>query len=244
MRATKSVEMRQKLGRSEPLAIHRNGIAPLIVDLNLFGLARCPLRRHGHLVDVLGRGFPGILQNAPFVACMKQVGVHTVRLGLGRGHRDRVAGCEFYQLTPGPEGPFPPGCDDGHARVERHVRQLKPDLVIALARGPVRDGIGPFLPSNVDLALGDEGPGDGGAQEIAALIHGIAPQHGKHVLFDEDLPEVLHPDLRRSDRDGFGFDRLEVFSLPKIRAKGHHGAAVGLLEPPEDHGRVQATRVR
>jgi hypothetical protein len=75
------------------------------------------------------------------------------------------------------------------------IGELEAHLVVALAGRAMGDGIGPGLARDLDLALGDERPGDGGAQEIAALIEGIGAEHGEDEVADEFLAQILDIDL-------------------------------------------------
>ena len=60
------------------------------------------------------------------------------------------------------------------------------------------DGIGADLLGDLDLLLGDQRPGDGGAQQIDALIDGIGAEHGEDVIADEFLAHILDEDVARA----------------------------------------------
>ncbi len=61
------------------------------------------------------------------------------------------------------------------------------DLVVAFAGGAVRNGVGAFFLGNADLFLGDQRPGDTGAEQVAVLINGAAFEHGPEEIFHEFL---------------------------------------------------------
>ena len=49
-------------------------------------------------------------------------------------------------------------------------------LVVSLAGGTVANGIGANLLGDLDLPLGNQGPGDGRAEEVGALVQGVGPR--------------------------------------------------------------------
>ena len=53
--------------------------------------------------------------------------------------------------------------------------QLKAHLVVALSGGAVRHRVRAHLPCDLNLALGDERPRDGGPQEIHPFVKGVCP---------------------------------------------------------------------
>ncbi len=66
--------------------------------------------------------------------------------------------CICNELGAAVKVPLPPGCDDLDVWLEGVVAHLKADLIIALARCAVADGVSPDLLCNLDLALDNEGP--------------------------------------------------------------------------------------
>ena len=68
--------------------------------------------------------------------------------------------------------------------------QFEADLVVAFAGGAVGDGLGLFLAGDVDHALGDEGPGDAGAEEILVFVDGAGLDHGEDEVAGEFLLQV------------------------------------------------------
>ena len=68
---------------------------------------------------------------------------------------------------------IPPQRDALHVGGHGEVAELEADLVVALPRGPVRHVFGFLAAADLDLALADAGAGDGGAEEVAALVDGV-----------------------------------------------------------------------
>jgi hypothetical protein len=61
------------------------------------------------------------------------------------------------------------------AHTHAYSPQFKPHLIIALARGAVRHGIGAHRLCNLYLALGNERARYGGTQQVHALILRVGP---------------------------------------------------------------------
>jgi hypothetical protein len=106
---------------------------------------------------------------------------------------------EAQQGLAGLEVPFAPGGDDLDVRLEGVVAELEADLIVALAGGAVGDRGRAHLAGDLDLALGDEGAGDAGAQQVLALVQGVGAEHGEDEVADEGLAEVLDEDVLRLD---------------------------------------------
>ena len=83
------------------------------------------------------------------------------------------------------------GAIDLQARVERHEGQLEAHLVVALAGGAVRDGIGADLVGHLHQVLGDQRAGNGGAEQVFALVDRPGAQHGEEVIVGELLLQVV-----------------------------------------------------
>ena len=73
----------------------------------------------------------------------------------------------------------------------------------------VAHGVGANLFGDLDLPLGDEWPGDGCAEEVGALVHGVGAEHGEHVVADKLLAKVVDVNLcvRMGKRLGIGFEK-------------------------------------
>lgn len=74
----------------------------------------------------------------------------------------------------------------------------------------MRHVLGPLPLGDLHLFAGDAGPGQGGAQEVAVLVHGTGLDGGPDELFHELLADVLDEHLwgqepvwgRSLDKDG------------------------------------------
>ena len=173
---------------------------------------------------------------------MEEVGVHGEgRLGPPLHlDRDAVLLGVVQQALSGPEVPLPPRGDDPDVGPQGVGPQLEPNLVVALARGSVTDGIGPGRVCDFDQPLGDQWPGDRRAQQVFALVQGVGPEHREHEVPDELLPEVLDIDLGHAHSLGLGPCRFKFLALTQIGGEGHDLAVVLLLQPSEDDRGVQA----
>ncbi len=103
---------------------------------------------------------------------MQEVGVDRERrlAALVLGDRDLVLLGKGDELLARAQVPFAPGRDDGHVGLQRIIAELEAHLVVALAGGAVDDRVGADLFGDLDLLLGDQRPGDGGAEQIVALV--------------------------------------------------------------------------
>ena len=143
------------------------------------------------------------------------------------------------QLLPALHGPFAPGRDDRDIGFERKIGELEPDLVVPLARGPVADCVSTLLDRDLDLALGDQRPRDGRAEQITALIDRVRPQHGEHKVPHELFAEIVDEYLARTGPDRLVAQRLELLALADISRECDHFRAVGLFEPGDDDRRIK-----
>ena len=197
----------------------------------------------GEDVHVLGRLGPGVFQDAPLEGDVEEVPVAGPGTLLGDGDGNIVL------LGIGDEGlaavelPLPPRGDDGDGRVEVVVPQLEADLVVPLAGGAVGDGVGPLDGGDLHLPLGDEGSGDGGAEEVVPLVDGVGAEHGVDEVADELFLQVVDVDLVRAGGQRLFPDRIQFVTLPQVGGEGDHLAAVLVLQPLEDDGGVEPARI-
>ncbi len=107
------------------------------------------------------------------------------------------------------------------------------------------DGVGAGHLRDLDLALGDERPGDRGAEQIHALVERVGAEHREHVIAHEFLAQILDMNVLRLDTEQFRLlaRRLQLLALAEIGGERHHLAAVGRLQPLEDDGRVEPTGI-
>jgi hypothetical protein len=104
-------------------------------------------------------------------------------------------------------------------------------------------GIGAGVTGDLDQALGDQRPGDRGAEQIDALIDRIGAEHGKDEIADELLAQVLDIDLLDAQHLGLLACRLQLAALAEIGGEGHDLGAIFGLQPLQDDGGVEAARI-
>ena len=114
--------------------------------------------------------------------------------------------------------PFPPGSDDLDVGLAGVVAEFEAYLVVALARGPVGNGVGPGFQRDLDLALGDQGAGDGGAEEVGPFM-GVGAEHGKHIVPREFFAEILDMDLLDAQHLGLFAGGLQLYALTRSAVK-------------------------
>src|SRR5258708_3866132 len=85
--------------------------------------------------------------------------------------------------------PFAPRRDDLDVGRERVIAEFETDLVVALAGGAVGHRVGADLAGNLDLALGDQGAGDRGAEQVLAFVESVGAEHRKDEIADEFLTQ-------------------------------------------------------
>ena len=153
---------------------------------------------------------------------MQQIGVDREGrfAALVLGDRDLVLLGEVDQVGARLELPFAPGRDDLDVGVERIVGELEAHLVVALARRAMGDGIGAGRLGDLDQALGDQRPGDRGAEQIDALVERVGPEHREDEIAHELLAEIFDEDLLDAEHLGLLARRLELLALAEIGGEG------------------------
>ena len=166
------------------LPFERDRIALLELERDLGDRVRRVHRRDGALVDEFRRLQPRILQHLALGGRVQKVGVDRERRFalLVLRHRDLVLLGEVQQVGARLERPVAPRRDDLDVGVQRIGGQLEADLVVALAGRAVRDGVGAGFAGDVDQMLGDQRPGDRGAEQIVPFIDGIGAEHRKDEI--------------------------------------------------------------
>ena len=96
---------------------------------------------------------------------------------------------------------------------------------------------------DLDLALRDQRPGDGGAQQIAALIDRVGAEYREDIVAGKYLTKIFDIHLAGAELHGLRFDRLHIFALPQVGAEGHHLVAQCLAHPFQDDGSIQSAGV-
>ncbi len=125
--------------------------------------------------------------------------------------------------------------------LQRIVAELVADLVVALAGRAVRDRVGAERAGDLDLALGDQRPGDRGAEQVLALVERVGAEHREDEVLHELLAHIVDVDIFRLDAQHLGLctRRTELFALAEIGGEGHDLAAIGRLQPLQDDGGVE-----
>lgn len=70
-----------------------------------------------------------------------------------------------------------------------------------------------LLRSNLHLGPGNDGPGQTGAEQVPALVYGVALDGGEAKLLDELAAQVGNDHLRGADGGGLGADLVPVLLL-------------------------------
>lgn len=81
-----------------------------------------------------------------------------------------------------------------------------------LPGGSVRDVLRPLLTGDLDLAPGDAGPGDGGAQQVSVLIDGVGLQRAPDELFYKLSTQVLNKHLSHKHTHKSLTDLITLFT--------------------------------
>jgi len=234
----------QQLHRVHLLAVdgHRNAL--LKVNGHIFRLVRRVFRIFADQRQIARRLVGRIFQIASLVREMPDVAIHRIRTILL--HRDgdaaRVGILDF--LFAGLDIPLAPRRDDRHVRRKRLDGKLKTHLIVALAGAAVADGVAAFLLGDFNQTLGNQRTGEGRAQQILALIDGVSLERRPDEVLDKLLAQIFNIKLLRTGLLGLLVQRRKLFALPHISRAANHGAAVVLLEPRDDDGRIQAAGIR
>ena len=246
--AAELVELGEQLVRLHAGAVDGDQVPLLEFQVDVFGGIGRGLRRHGPAPHgFLGLG-GGVLEVAAFEGDVQQVGVHRVgRTALLVLHLDgdAVLFGVGEQLLARQQVPLAPRGDDLHARHQRVVAEFEADLVVALAGGAVRDGLGAGGAGDLDLALGDQRTGDGGAEQVLALINRVGAEHREDEVAHELFAQVVDEDVLGLDAEleRLGARGLELFALAEVGGEGDHFALVGVLQPLQDDRSVQPAGV-
>ena len=141
------------------------------------------------------------------------------------------------------DGPLTPGGDDLHLGGEALDGQLEPDLVVALAGAAVADGVGALLLGDIHQALGDDGTGKGGAQQIV-LVLGTHHHRGDDHVVHHLVGQVLNVQLGGTGLDGLLLQTVQLAALAHVGGDGDDlGVIVVLLQPGDDDGSIQTAGI-
>ena len=231
--------------------LEADGVAFFEEDFDVFGFVGGVFGGNGEDIHVgIRRGggvIPGVFHGSGFEGDVEEVAVHGVGLfhggldgdvvGLGIGDHFGTAGELLAETGVAPRG------DAFYIGREGGGGELEADLVIALSRGSVGDGIRPLGEGDLDHIVGDAGPGDGGAEEVAALVNGAGLDHGEDVIGGEVFLEIADEALGGAGGEGLGFEAVELVALADIGAVGDDFRVVFRLEPEKENGGIEPPRV-
>src|SRR3989338_1878846 len=240
-----AVEFSQHGGRAHFLAVDGNDVALAVGQLDI---GRCIWRSLGrdspfpHVFFVLG---PGVFQHAAFIGNVQQVGIHGVRRLLLAVTFDRngVLLGVVHQLLTRQQIPLAPWGNHFYAWLQCVGAQFEAHLVVTFAGGAVGNGVGAGFVGDFNQALGDQRAGNRGAQQVFAFVDGVGAEHRIDEITHEFFAQVVDVDFLDAHGLGLGACRLDFLTLAEVSGEGHHFAVIGILQPLEDHGSVQATGI-
>src|SRR6266851_2350917 len=233
----------KKFDRTKFCAIDGNGRAGFESDFDFFGFVRSFFRGNDPLPHGFVRRVGGIFELAAFVAEVPDVAVaavyiffalldwHVVLLRVGNG------------IFAGIDVPFAPGSNDLDVRRDGFVGQFESDLIVAFPRAAVGKAVGAELQRNFRLALGDDGPRHGSAEEISVLVDGASAEGGPNVIAHKFFAQIFYMCGRRAGGEGLLARGFQVFLLADVADYGDDFAAIVFLEPGNDDGGVQASGI-
>ena len=223
------------------LAIDRNRDAVFKTDGDFAGCVGRVGGALGQHPDVIGRGVGGVFERAALVRDVPDVAVPAVDLGGGGGDGHVVRARVLDGVLARDDGPLAPRRDHRKLRRQGLVGELEAHLVVPLSRAAVRQRVAAGLERHLDLLLGEQRAGDGGAEQVLVLVDAAGADQLPEVLRDEFLAHILDVDFRSARFAGLLFEAGEfVGALSDIAAHGHHFAAVVFLEPRNDDGGIEA----
>src|SRR5690554_5302849 len=190
------------------LTINGNNVALPVGQLNVSRLLWSGFRRNTPAPHVFLGFRPGIFQVHAFVGNVQQVGIHGVRaLALLHFHRNVALFAVLQQLLAGVQIPLTPGSNHLHTRLQRIGAQLETHLVVTLTGRTAGNRIGAGFIGNVDQTLGNQRAGNGGTQQVLALVDGVGAEHREHVIAHKLFAQVLDVDFLNAQRFRLGTRR-------------------------------------
>lgn len=180
--------------------------------------------------ELLRRRVVRVLENTGLVRAVDEVVVHAPgSLGAGR-NGDVVLGGKLEEIGTALElldklGKSPWG-DDLHGGVASLEGKLEADLVIALAGAAVTKEVAVVLLSNADLSASDDGAGEGGTEEVAVLVDGVALDGAEDNLLDELALEVLNDHALSAKGESLLLNRRPVLLLTDVSEEANDGVAL------------------
>ena len=251
MFAAESVQRFHHAERRQSPAVDGDAIALFESERDIFRFVGGVFGRDGQLEHVLVRWregvHPGIFEDARLEGNVQKVPIHRVWL-LGTGlHGNPFLSAVLDHLLPAWKGlaePFiAPGRDNLQLRRERGGGEFKTRLVVALAGGTVRDGVGLLGLGDLDHPFGDEGTGDAGAEEILAFVNRSGAHDREDKVAGEFLLQVIDVNFRRAGFPGLPVETVEFLLLADVGTEGDHLRAVLFLDPREQNRGVESARI-
>ena len=218
---------------------------PLELDLDFRNGVRRVHGGDGALMNEIRGLFRRIFEHFPLRRGMQQVRIHGKR-GLAHlvlRHLDLVGLGELDQVGAGAEIPFAPRGYDLDVRIERVGGELEADLVVALARRPVRDGVRTGFVSDFNESLGNERPRDRGPEQVDPFVDGVRAEHREHEVGDEFLFEIIYVDLPDAQVFRLAPRRFQLLALTKVGGEGHDLRLVLGLQPFQYDGGIEPARI-
>ncbi len=105
------------------------------------------------------------------------------------------------------------------------------------------DGVGAGFLGDLDQPLGDQRPGNGGAEQVDAFIDGVGAEHREDEIADELLAHILDIDVLDAEHLGLLAGRLQLAALSQIGGEGDNLRAILGLQPLEDDGGIEPARI-
>ena len=205
----------------------------------------CVLRADGALIDDLVGLDRRVFQDLPLGRRVQQVGIDAERClaALIPGDRNLILLGELQQPRAAGQLPLTPRRDDLDVGLQRIIAELEANLVVALAGRAMCHRIGSDLFGNLDLPLRDQRPRDRRAQQILAFIESIGAEHREDEVAHEGLAQIVHEDFLHAEHLGLLPRRAEFLALAEIGGERDHLAAIGYLQPAQDHAGVEAAGI-
>ena len=238
--------------RRHLLAVHGNAVAVLEFEFDERGFVRGIFRKdreRGEVITILRipRVEPRVFQDASLIADVQEIAVHAEGLLGARLHRDlllfavsnhlRATGEVVAETLVAPRG------DDFQLRCQSSSGEFKAHLVVTLARGTMRDGIGLLGAGDLHHALGDQRTRDAGAEEILAFIDRSGLDDRVDEVAGELFLQVVDVDLRCACGLRLLGQSTQLIVLADIGAERDDFGLIRVLDPGQQDGGVETTGV-
>src|SRR5881397_2792966 len=165
---------------------------------------------------------------------MPDIAIAAVNLVRCSGNRNIAFFSVGNRFVPGPDIPLAPWRNNFEMRRKCLVCELKPHLIVALAGTSVGNGISTFFQRDLNLALGQKRPRDGGSKQILSFVHGAGFNERPEVFGYELMAEIFDIAFGSTGTDRFFFETLQLIILADVAGHSDDFATVVLLEPWND----------